>query len=52
MHVKNIQCANNPERSILLSDSQYRLVERRDFLHCGLTLDQYMSLIDPDWPIA
>lgn len=37
---------------IWLTENQYKAVCQRDIYGSNLSMDNYMSLIDPDYPIA
>lgn len=44
--------ANQPTKAIWLTNYEAFCVERRLFRQSGLSLDTYMSLIDPNYPIV
>ena len=46
---------NNPNKQLLVPTDVALAILERDFLYAtkhGISLDQYMGLIDPNWPIT
>ena len=47
---------NRKDKKVLegavLAREQKKLLDMSDYLNCGLDLDTYMSLKDPDWPLG
>lgn len=43
---------NDPTKSAILDDHQYKCILQGDHIGSGLDLDTYMSLKDEDWPIS
>ena len=44
-------CANNTNRAIWLTDREAELVFSGQHIQSGLSIDDYMSLIDPNYPV-